>query len=484
MIALVQDNILRKLPNSVMLDTMQIMYLYSPSTLSSNAGNVSLVSEQLYKLDLSNIVNDTTLVLSNDVESKSVYLYVDVPNLDQFKHWLNVNQFGFLSDIIDGMGADKFKEAAIAVNNISRMIGTEYALSEMMRVLELTNNVELARSWKKDGDIAYDIMTSTAYAKLGYALTNELFLTYYKDDLNPWTDTIENSSGEISIDLIDVMTVLTKVLPARLQITKTQETRLGLAMLSAIVTTSKYDLSYANVDVTGAVYFPEFVYYRTAPFKLDHATKLITRIADIDEIQAEDLTLVPLTLRSTSDIKQFKLFYNDVLIARSETMLTEQTFGVYLPIGNVTVTAKYLSKSDALITIEHTINVRKAVTSFDLYEPSYDGVELNYEGIDIRSIVRTITERGYAMSHSFAVPRGYLVAYIPANASNLYVSYDGVTTMYQVSIAMQVPGFTTSFERLNVLDTDELVDYIILMSKQFCGIYDYDMYTDTGHVNI
>jgi hypothetical protein len=483
------NDLLTKLPLTLDASTVSSIVIASKVPVTSNL-TVTQVAQHKYSIDISSLTSDTTVTISDGVTTHSMLVYADTASTKVFESWLEFNQLSELAEVVKKLGYDKLKEAALRANAIAKNLCSERSLNEILKLLEVDNNLTINRKWKKtesDHDYyAYDDLHSVSYANYGYTLTKELLLHYLQDNLNPWTNQLIANDKNLLVSLEDLYNVLSKAIPATMYFSSYAYVRLGLELVNMHIATCVNDMQWSSYESDDSIELSDNLQYEYKPFVYDLDSNVLIRTAEPGEPNSKSIYGTVLTVTSTNAISD--LVIDDSTgkrLCQVQNLVGTVQLLLQPDLSANELAYSYRTMSGYLITGTKAITVHSCSDSLPIYAFS-DQSDLTIQSSELHEIgvVNIMQQYLVAMRYcsgrtNFGLPKAYQVFYVPVSVDKLYVN-DGLECKeYEVSETMQVQGFTLAKTELKVLNSDlTFVTTLcyVLQSEKLLGKYDISMH--------
>lgn len=493
------------------------------------------VVKQVFDSDGAPIIEDGKLKFESELITMSIYK--DIDDFRPLEFWLEQHQLEYLIPVCKKFGWEKLKEAALKGRALIHMQGTEYAIREIFKLLEIDDNAELVRIWVSQGgkvgynekgglklisgQLATDELHSAAYARKGFRLTNFLRLHYKQDDLHTWENEILPTSGSLDVALEDILMILQESLPATLRISDVTLLKLGLCLLCFGISTYQTIHQYAQVVVEAKIKFSDVMQYEYMQFTRELSSFRGDGIAEPVQIPETKLAEHLKYLRKSNAYGGilspehtydpfYACHYRFYCPSRFYNLSITDNFGNQLCYfetckGDVEILARpdinatsihyrYRTDSGILIEGDHDIKVLKCsgflpILQFNRARQMYQERPFTeehkiYEGClpAILLQYRDQLQRCNVKSPGFRwdkVPAGYQLFYIPKSVQTVYVN-DGIETK-EYQNGAEIPGYSLDIKTLKVLRPDtyaieQETDFYVYWSLRYQGLYDVSMY--------
>jgi hypothetical protein len=492
MLGIIIDDIVHPLPGTIDAHKQSVVRLYSKNNVltADNDAVVAFVTDNIFDVDLSACADKSTLTVSNGEESGSITIYNEVVDVEHLVKWLQMQQLGFMVPIMQKVGWHKLKEAALKAKELMDMQGTEGALQQLLTLLEADENVKLWRYWFRQTDdgevIAYDNMTATDLADIGYRLTGELKLTYQQDSLNPWSEQIYDNVMHIVFTLNDIATCIKGILPATLQIKDYELIRMGLGMIHMQLTTKRNEFQTSLAEVGMGLSTPDILQYSFEPFVYDLDTKELIRLAPYYEQNAHGDAMCVMEITPAATIYDVKVSIDNTLYVTVDELTDTKRYCIKPPVGKHTLSYSYYTETGNLVQKSKQIQVLAAETRSDIYEfasptdASLYGNTVTFIGL--QSLISSWMQVSRWCHGNFFAPKSYQMYYIPFTASKVSVNDGTVTKVYDnFALDTVVEHMTNSIEQAIIGDAVSPQKYIVLTTIKPAGKFDFTVkYFDTA----
>lgn len=487
MIAIIQNKRLFALPDTIDAQQTPSIYLYADVDFASNA-TVHAIDDKQYQIDLADLPDGFALQIAD----KQIIIYNTKPATDYLESWLSMQQLAHLIPICKKLGWHKLKEAALKARQMSDMQGTEQALQLLLTLLEIDNNVELRRYWRRTiadiDDLALEPLHSVDLANAGYILTGALRLIYNADRLNPWSETIEQSVQSMLLSLADVAEAIQGVLPATLRLSDFELLKVGLGCISIQYATVQRQIQKSFTDIDVSIDMPDVLQYSSEPFVYDLLTKRLLRVAPYSEQHAYSIARVPIDITVHGVIYDFCLHIDDsdMPVIQYAQLTGRTTFCIEPPLGKHALTYRYTTASGNRFEHSKVVQVLAACNKLPIYElttgasgcisaTAINAANISAMLMQYKQIVEACTGRPYALG----LAKAYQQFFVPFEVKEIIVVRAATTVAYAVSIDMQIPDFTVSIEQLT--SGDNVVKYYRLMTVNYAGMHDYTILYKTSN---
>lgn len=435
------------MPETIDASRQSTIQLYSMSALSCDCPDIDISqSDYIYTCDISKVPDGQQVTFSNETDTCTVTIYNEAPNTAYLKQWLTMQQMPELIDIFEKIGWSKLKEAALKAKQITDWQGTEKALQMMLELLETDQNVQLYRYWHKsnefEDDTAFDNLTATDLADLGYALTGKLRLVYKEDSLNPWSSTIYDNVKSMIVTLDELVTCLKHVLPANLVISDCELIRVGIGMIMMNYTSCQTTLQTSDTTIDVPVSFNDVLQYSYESFVYNTDTLELIRIADNSEVNANGQYMCIFDIRVEGTIYDFCLHLGDMLL-RAEKLSGQKHFCLQPKPGEYDVLYEYTTETGNRFSKTKHVSVIKACSRQDIYElvePDYsnNNTAMQIEEGNISNFMHQwmqVSECCNGRPVTIAVPKPYQCFYIDGVASEIRIidalgNIETISTLY------------------------------------------------------
>ena len=485
MLGIIIDNIVHPLPATIDAHKSPIVRLYSRNNelTADNDAVVTFITDNIFDVDLSACADASTLTVTNGEETNVITIYNEVVDVTHLVKWLQMQQLGFMVPIMTKVGWHKLKEAALKAKNLMDMQGTEGALKQVLDLLEADNNVKLWRYWFRETDdgeiIAYDNMTATDLAEIGYKLTGELKLTYQQDSLNPWSEQIYDNVMQIVFTLNDIATCIKGILPATLQIKDYELIRMGLGIIQMNMATRQNSMQSSLTEVGMGLVIPDILQYSYEAFVYDLDTKKLIRVAPYKEQNAHGEAMVVLEVQPLAPIYDVKVLIDNVEYVTADELTEKEFYCIKPPVGKHTLSYSYYTETGNLIQKSKQVTILAAETRNDIYEfaspfeapLSADTVMF----IGMQSLLVAWTQISRWCQGNFYAPKSYQVFYVPIENVDALSICGALKTInyHDFNITTEFEDFTISSEIAMLAGDTEPTAYWTLTTKNYAGKYDF-----------
>lgn len=456
-------------------------------------------SEQFYYIYLSQFTEDFEIVITAQEGTYRTNVVIDTYDYERLEHWLNLQQLGYLIPVLKKYSWYKVKEAANIAAKLSKMQGTEYAVSELLRLLEVTGTVELKRVWQLVDSKAQDAWHSIALSDKGYKLTNEVLLQYKTGRIDINHMRVINSAKKMQSSIHEIAECIQKALPATITVTEAQIVYVALSILHIATTSMTTAVIESNTYAADKVSITDEAYFGKQHVTYDIQSKQVTMF---DNKQFSSMCAL-LKLEFSQETEAV-IYIDDLYFAHGTYNGTVNiVIGAndnVLP-GEHIVKVQWFNATGNALEVTQTVTLHKDSGALDVYDfRAYASTDdLTSGEINAVGMYQLLTKHSHAIAKTYCrqdivIPRYYLQVLVPTSAVGKELTIVNVDHEYKMTVTVErmfnLPDFNCQIQTIEdeygVNDTTytRTDTYFVLTSKTYASFVDYAFIIDGVVCNV